>query len=320
MIFFPYKADVLLPRMPYLTIFISILCLLIYWQQEKSEAEYYAYISDYCQQKTSRVDNLVMKKLAELEDFPRDNVCAYVYLKINIAENPQKKIADITDSTSKFFSSSAQSTHKYINDYLNEEYDEFKINQPQNLTHNLWYQPESYNVFKMITASVAHGNWSHVFGNLFFFFAFSATLEAILGFVFYSLVMFALALGTNIVYSLAILASPEALPTLGLSGVVMGAMGLFTYFLPKANIKCFFWFVIFFRRFMLPAWLLALWYFGLDVYAFSIEGMASGTNLVAHISGFVIGFMVGMTFFKQRRQNLHIAMTQNGSHSQGVLT
>ena len=92
-------------------------------------------------------------------------------------------------------------------------------------------------------------------------------------------------------------------PTLGLSGVVMGMMGLFVYFLPKTKIKMIFFIIVFFKRFMVPAWILVGIYFGLDVYTLLDSGMG-GVNLIAHISGAAIGFFMGYFLFKSKKQFL----------------
>jgi len=93
----------------------------------------------------------------------------------------------------------------------------------------------------------------------------------------------------------------QALPTVGLSGVVMGMIALFVFFIPWARISCFLWLIVFYRRFALPAWLLASWYIGWDVYALFTREGSTGVNLVAHLSGAAIGFLLGVTFFRQKR-------------------
>jgi membrane associated rhomboid family serine protease len=61
------------------------------------------------------------------------------------------------------------------------------------------------------------------------------------------------------------------------------------------------WLIFFYYRFALPAWLLATWYVGWDLYAiFTTEGK-TGVNLVAHLSGAALGLLLGATLFRQKR-------------------
>jgi len=70
----------------------------------------------------------------------------------------------------------------YYEEALLGAYRSFKSMAPSNLTASLWYTPGSWNPMRMVTAAFAHGSWSHLIGNLLFFFAFSATIEILLGF------------------------------------------------------------------------------------------------------------------------------------------
>lgn len=166
------------------------------------------------------------------------------------------------------------------------------------------YEPDSFKLKNMITAAFAHGSWSHVIGNLFFFFAFAAAVELALGIVAYTLIFLALAIGTHLAYSYSLYGVADALPTLGLSGVVMGMIGLFAYLMPTVKIRCFWWFIVFVRIFRVPAWILAAWYIGWDIYDLKHAGNHSGINFIAHVSGAGIGFSLGLLFFRKRRSKI----------------
>jgi membrane associated rhomboid family serine protease len=163
----------------------------------------------------------------------------------------------------------------------------------------------------MITAAFAHGSWDHLLGNLFFFFAFAASVEMILGMLSYVLIFATLAVGTHLSYSLAMMNVNDALPTLGLSGVVMGMIGVFVYLMPKINIRCFFWFFVIFRIVKAPAWLLAAWYVSWDIYALYFSEDQSAINFIAHLSGATIGFGLGLIFLVERKEKLQIEMRQH---------
>lgn len=134
----------------------------------------------------------------------------------------------------------------------------------------------------MLTANFAHGSWQHLIGNLLFFFAFASAVELIVGSITFAAVVLAMSFGTSVAYSLAMTNFPGALPTVGLSGVVMGMMALLAYLIPTGMIRCFWWFIIKFGTIALPAWLLSLWYIGLDIYVLTSQEELGTVNLVAH--------------------------------------
>jgi hypothetical protein len=90
------------------------------------------------------------------------------------------------------------------------------------------------------------------------------------------------------------------LPTLGLSGVVMGMLALFVYFLPHARIRMFYWFIIYVGTVGIPAWFLAAWYIGGDFYS-QVSGAGGYVNFVAHLAGAALGFLIGVAIFRQKR-------------------
>jgi len=311
MFFFPFRADIRLPGIPILTISICVFCLFVYWQQGRSDADLYTYANTFCEQQKSQIDGLVLKKIASSDEFGGYDICTAVYLTIHTSDDSTSKIAEISNATPKFSTKSTENTHEYISQYLTKKYAEFNNSAPDNLSLSLMYAPESFNVLKMISSAFAHGSWLHVIGNLFFFFAFAATVESILGMLYYPLIIIALAIGTNLVYSFAVFESADALPTLGLSGVVMGLMGMFTYFIPHAKIRCFMWLIVIVRRFSVYAWILAFWYFGWDVYGLYKTGTSGGVNLVAHVSGFVQGYLIGLLFFRWRKREVLVAINRS---------
>jgi len=316
MLFFPYRSDITLSRIPFLTIFISIACLIIYWQQSASDHRVAQYTATFCEQQKGRIHKLILSKIATANKIEKAHACETVYNALYFSADTTARIKEISETTTKFSTKNLRSTHLYITEFLNKKYTLYTAQVPVSLSKKLYYEPDSFNVLKMLTSSFAHGSWMHVIGNLFFFFAFSATVEIILGIVFYPLIIAALAIGTNVVYSLALFSEPHALPTLGLSGVVMGMMGMFAYFIPQAKIRCFFWFIIIVRRFGLPAWLLALWYFSWDIYDLYLTGTSSGVNLVAHVSGFIEGFLIGLIFFRWRKKQVHEELKSSSNRQQ----
>ena len=320
MLFFPFRVDLNFNRIPLLTILVCVVCLFIYIQQEASFEDMQKASKEYCQQEHERTFWLVVKKVfgeRDISEKKKDRkiseiyreACSNIFYYIHSTKYPEKRIDEFVEQADTFASSTEVSSRIFIRGMLEEKYREFRLSGvSQDLTAQLMYEPHSYHMGNMITAAFAHGSWDHLLGNLFFFFAFAASIEMLLGLLRYVLIFASLAIGTHLSYSLAMMNVNEALPTLGLSGVVMGMIGVFVYLMPKVNIRCFLWFFVIFRIVQVPAWILAVWYVGWDVYALYNSDEQSGINFIAHISGATFGLGLGLLFLVERKQEVQEAI------------
>ena len=304
MFFIPFKVDLDLHRIPFLTILISIACIAIFMQQQASYAAIEKSVVSFCKEQgnDSRF-GLILEKVQGERSL---GACAQLIYGIFKSDDPKKVITALAKDADKIDAFPADYSHQYINETLINKYTLFdEKNQAHDLTKDLMYAPASFNIKNMITAAFAHGSWSHLFGNLFFFFAFAAAIELALGFIAYTMVFLALAIGTHLAYSFSLFGVADAMPTLGLSGVVMGMIGMFAYLMPTVKIRCFLWFIIFVRILRIPAWMLAAWYVGWDIYDLNHSANQSNINFIAHVSGAGIGFVLGLFFFQRRRAEIH---------------
>ena len=154
----------------------------------------------------------------------------------------------------------------------------------------LAFHPDQLDPLKMFSSVFTHADIWHLLGNLFFFYCFARTIEARItatGFVL-SFVVFVLA--TNLAYAVS---AREPIPTLGLSGVVWGYMGMFLFRYPKDRIECW---VLFLNKIELPAALFILAFLTLDIVAYRHTEVAA-VNYVAHFSGFAAGALFKMAFW-----------------------
>ncbi|MDX1284257.1 MAG: rhomboid family intramembrane serine protease [Draconibacterium sp.] len=302
MLFFPFRVDLNFNRLPLLTILISVICLFVFIQQEYSSSEMKKAATQYCQKDHERMFWLVIEKVYGERD---TQACSEIFYHIHANKYPAKRIDELVEQSDKFSSRTEVSSRVIIHGMLEEKYREFRLSGVKHdLTAQLMYEPHSYNLVNMITAAFAHGSWDHLLGNLFFFFAFAASIEMILGMWRYLVIAASLAIGTHLSYSLAMVNINDALPTLGLSGVVMGMIGVFVFLMPKINIRCFLWFFVLFRIVKVPAWLLAAWYVSWDLYALYFSEDQSPVNFIAHLSGATIGFGLGLLFLVERKEEL----------------
>lgn len=180
------------------------------------------------------------------------------------------------------------------------------------VTAYIWYDPVSWNPLSMITASFAHGGWFHLIGNLVFFLAFAPALEILIGSKLrYLGFMLFVSIIVGVSYSLSILiGASQSLPTLGLSGVVMGMIGLAAFLMPRARIRVFWWYVIFWKTFFVPAWIVAVFYIGFDCWEMIRADDYHGINLVAHVSGGIAGYLYGYFWLKERKEETREALEE----------
>ncbi len=297
MLLIPYSSELSLARKPYVTFAIILLCLLIHYAQDSNRREISRHLGTYCQQ--SAQDDDAHNPFAGYPDR-----CALVLGALHSSTRPEQIYESIQtelESNTELYSRDRER----ILESVRSQYDQFAIDAPRSLDRELMFDPATLNPIKMLTAAFAHGDWMHVIGNMIFYFAFAPALELLIGgAIRYLLVIVSIAFTTHIVYAISTMVSGDAIPTLGYSGVVTGMIGLSAFMMPNARIRSFVWFLYFVRTVYVPAWILAVWYIGLDAWQLLSEGNSGGINLIAHVSGGVAGYLIGWFFLKQRREEI----------------
>ena len=303
MLFIPYKFDLSLTRIPWLTIMVCVVCTAIYAQQYRNEIDFERQSMMYCSRSLTNVEQMAMEKtFGDASPY----TCLDLMFELELAPDPQSVIASHARRAEKFAGFNAEDSRQFIESFLNDRYLEYKANVPELKTKALWYVPDSWNPVTMVTSTFSHGSWDHLIGNLLFFYAFAAAVELIIGSAMFFAVIMAMAFGTNVAYSLAMMSAANPLPTVGLSGVVMGMIAMLTYFLPTAKIRCFYWILIRFGTVAVSAFVLALIFIGIDVYTLITRDDLGGVNLIAHVSGAALGFLLGFAFFRTQKRRIVI--------------
>ncbi len=145
--------------------------------------------------------------------------------------------------------------------------------------------------YTLITSMFLHGGLLHLGGNILFLWIFGDNLEDKLGhagFLAFYLVC-GIAAGLT-----QMAANPASLvPTIGASGAIAGVMGGYLLLFPKARIDVLFIFIIFFKIFPIPAWVVLGVWFGLQVFnGLGSDISGGGVAFWAHVGGFVAGFVL----------------------------
>ncbi|MDP3263633.1 MAG: rhomboid family intramembrane serine protease [Tabrizicola sp.] len=151
----------------------------------------------------------------------------------------------------------------------------------------------------LVTSMFLHGGWMHLIGNMLFLYIFGDNLEEEMGHFGFLLFYLASGLAAAGLQMAADFASP--IPMVGASGAIAGVMGGYLLLFPRAKVDVLFIFLIFFRIFAIPAWIvLGLW-LGVQVLSGVITPTdAGGVAYWAHAGGFVGGLVLTIPAWLRR--------------------
>lgn len=163
--------------------------------------------------------------------------------------------------------------------------------------------------YTLVTSLFLHGGLMHLAGNMLFLWIFGDNLEDELGHAGFTVFYLLCGVGASLAQILAQPASP--VPMVGASGAIAGVMGGYLLLFPRARVDVLFIFLIFFRIFPVPAWIMLGVWFTLQLFSGStIDTANGGVAYWAHAGGFVIGFLYlipawlrrgGATYWHQTR-------------------
>jgi membrane associated rhomboid family serine protease len=156
----------------------------------------------------------------------------------------------------------------------------------------------------VLTSMFLHGGWLHLIGNMLYLWIFGNNIEDSVGHFKY--IAFYLVCGTAAAVAQIAVNPDSHVPMIGASGAVSGVLGAYLLLFPRARVLVLFPIWIFLRFIYVPAWLMLLFWFGLQL----LSGAATfnrmpvgGVAFWAHIGGFVAG-MILIPVFKKRRVRL----------------
>jgi membrane associated rhomboid family serine protease len=115
--------------------------------------------------------------------------------------------------------------------------------------------------------------------------------------------LFYLLCGTVAAFSQFVIDPSSTVPIVGASGAIAGVMGAYLVKFPHSDVKLVAWFILIFT-FELPAWLMLIYWFGVQLLGGveSAPGAATGgTAFFAHVGGFIAGIVLVNTLGTRQR-------------------
>jgi membrane associated rhomboid family serine protease len=294
LLFLPIRAQIRLHKWPVMTVLVMLLCLAIYFAQSRNEAGIERAADNYCAYGLSPDERTLWRQVGGESGRA---ACAQLLWALHTFGQPERLLQGLEQSLANNLNDRSEAAR--LASEIRASHARFAQRAPGYLTARLWQERPSWNVWRWISASFAHGDWGHVIFNLVFFFAFAATVELLIGPVLFLASILFMSLGIGLTDTLVHLGQAPV-PSLGLSGVVTGMLAMFVYFVPRARIRFFFWFLLSAGFIGIPGWLVGAWYIGGDLLRV-VGQQHSQINYIAHLSGALFGFLLGVTLFRGKR-------------------
>jgi membrane associated rhomboid family serine protease len=142
----------------------------------------------------------------------------------------------------------------------------------------------------LITSMFLHGSWMHLVGNMWFLWIFGNNIEDSMGHV--RFLVFYIAVGLVAALAHVVVGPSSPVPMVGASGAISGIMGAYLVLYPKARVDTVIFFLLFFKIFPLPAWVMLGYWFLIQAAENAVSGGASGVAYMAHVGGFLAGVVL----------------------------
>ena len=155
--------------------------------------------------------------------------------------------------------------------------------------------PDRLHASALVTSMFLHGGWMHIIGNMWFLWIFGDNVEDVMGHGKY--LLFYLLCGVAAGLTQVMFNPYSRLPMVGASGAIAGVMGAYLIKFPQSRIVTVVFIFIFLTRIEVPAVLMLLYWFfiqlfsGVGTIGYS-QANQGGTAFFAHIGGFIAGMIL----------------------------
>jgi membrane associated rhomboid family serine protease len=155
----------------------------------------------------------------------------------------------------------------------------------------------------IFTSMFLHGGLLHIGSNMLYLWIFGNNVEDVLGHV--RFVVFYLVCGVVAAAAQILMSVHSRVPMVGASGAIAGVLGAYYVKFPHARVRCLVFLFFFVTVVMLPASLVLLLWFLLQVWESlkpAAAGGGGGVAFFAHIGGFLAGWALIRRFEPRRKR------------------
>ncbi len=151
----------------------------------------------------------------------------------------------------------------------------------------------------LVTSLFIHAGFMHLAGNMLFLWIFGDNMEGEMGAI--PFLAFYLISGVGADLAQFWSGPNSQVATVGASGAIAGVMGGYLLMFPKAKVDILIIFVIFFKVFPVPSWImLGLWFVIQLFGGVGTDPNGGGVAYWAHAGGFVIGLIITLPLWIKR--------------------
>jgi membrane associated rhomboid family serine protease len=183
------------------------------------------------------------------------------------------------------------------------------------------------NILTPLTSMFLHGGWAHLLGNGLFLWVFGNNVEDSMGRL--RFLAFYLICGLAAAAAQTAIDPGSIVPMVGASGAISGVLGAYLVLYPRVRVKVLVFLFIFIRVISVPAWMMLLFWIGLQILSglpqLSAEAgskVSAGVAVWAHIGGFAAGVVLVKLFENRRlvreRTALHRERALSGPFAGGL--
>lgn len=156
----------------------------------------------------------------------------------------------------------------------------------------------------VFTSMFLHGSFLHLIGNMLYLWIFGNNVEDKIGHI--PFLLFYALCGLFAAFFQGFFNPQSTTPMIGASGAIAGVLGAYLILFPGARIitMVIFYFITFVE---LPAYLVIVFWFIVQFFNSlgSLAGINTGVAYLAHVGGFIAGFVLINFFPKKKRQRVY---------------
>ncbi len=152
----------------------------------------------------------------------------------------------------------------------------------------------------VFTSMFLHEGWLHIIGNMWYLWIFGDNVEDSVGH--FRFILFYLLCGIGAAAAQVAISPESTTPMIGASGAISGVLGAYLLLFPRARVFTLFPIWIFIRFIEVPAVLILVLWFGLQLlsgWAALGSSQEGGVAFWAHVGGFLAGMILILPFKKR---------------------